>query len=227
MEYRIQLSDQKSPVYESRDIMAEIVAVHSRAEAVYTETKAVEVARVDGSRANMTLERCFSIMIQPWVVEVGIGRVSNQSANRVWRLVLELFPLKVPKVQRSCQYWKWAKRVDDKKPTREMLTLAPLRGKKRKKREPCVSRDVKHAPSWLQPEYFRVNGQDEPASAELRVASDTDISKRQQLPVSWWLWTAWMLMIARLLILDSYSLSNRTSTPVTTLWSMVLPSSER
>ena len=118
MEYRIQLSDQKSPVHESRDIMAEIVAVHSRAEAVPTETKAVEVARVDVSRANMTLERCFSIMMQPCVVEVGIGRVSNQSANRVWRLVLELVPLKVPKVQRSSQNWKWANRVDDKKPTR-------------------------------------------------------------------------------------------------------------
>ena len=34
-------------------------------------------------------------------------------------------------------------------------------------------------------------------------------------------------MMARLLILESYSLSNRTSTPITTLWSMVLPSSER
>ena len=34
-------------------------------------------------------------------------------------------------------------------------------------------------------------------------------------------------MMARLLILESYSLSNRTSTPVTTLWSLVLPSSER
>ena len=227
MEYRIQLSDQKSPVHESRDIMAEIVAVHSRAEAVPTETKAAEVARVDVSRANMTLERCFSIMMQPCVVEVGIGRVSNQSANRVWRLVLELVPLKVPKVQRSSQYWKWAKRVDDKKPTRETLTLASFRRKKRKKQEPWVPRDVKHKLSWSQPEELRVNGQDEPAGVELRVASDTDISKRQQLTVSWWLWTAWMLMMARLLILESYSLSNRTSTPITTLWSMVLPSSER
>ena len=34
-------------------------------------------------------------------------------------------------------------------------------------------------------------------------------------------------MMARLLILESYSLSNRTSTPVTTRWSLVLPSSER
>ena len=227
MEYRIQLSDQKSPVHESRDIMAEIVAVHSRAEAVPTETKAVEVARVDVSRAIMTLERCFSIKMQPCVVEVGIGRVSNQSANRVWRLVLELVPLKVPKVQRSSQYWKWAKRVDDKKPTRETLTLASFRRKKRKKQEPWVPKGVKHKLSWLQPEDSRVNGQDEPASVELRVASATDISKRQQLPVSWWLWTAWMLLMARLLILESYSLSNRTSTPVTTLWSLVLLSSER
>ena len=51
------------------------------------------------------------------------------------------------------------------------------------KREPWVSRDVKNVPSWSQPEYLRVNGQDEPASVELRVASDTDTSKRQQLPV--------------------------------------------
>ena len=97
----------------------------------------------------------------------------------------------------------------------------------RKKQEPWVPRDVEHKLSWSQPEELRVNGQDEPAGVELRVASDTDISKRQQLTVSWWLWTAWMLMMARLLILESYSLSNRTSTPITTLWSMVLPSSER
>ena len=147
------------------------------------------VDRVGAYRANTTLERCFSIMIQPCLVEVGIGRVSNQ--------------------------------------TRETLTLASFRRKKRKKQEPWVPRGVKHKLSWLQPEDSRVNGQDEPASVELRVASGTDISKRQQLPVSWWLWTAWMLMMARLLILESYSLSNRTSTPVTTLWSLVLPSSER
>ena len=128
-------------------------------------------------------------MIQPCVVEVGIGRVSNQ--------------------------------------TRETLTLASFRRKKQKKQEPWVPRGVKNKLSWLQPEDSRVNGQDEPVSVELRVASGTDISKRQQLPVSWWLWTAWMLMMARLLILESYSLSNRTSTPVTTLWLLVLPSSER
>ena len=147
------------------------------------------VDRVGAYRANMTLERCFSTMIQPCVVEVGIGRVSNQ--------------------------------------TRETLTLASFRRKKRKKQEPWIPRGVKHKLSWLQPEDSRVNGQDEPASVELRVASSTDISTRQQLQVSWWLWTAWMLMMAHLLISESYSLSNRTSTPVTTLWSLVLPSSER
>ena len=34
-------------------------------------------------------------------------------------------------------------------------------------------------------------------------------------------------MVTRWLILDSYTLSNRTSTPVTNLWSMVLPSAQR
>ena len=113
--------------------------------------KVMAVDRVEAYRASMTLERCFSIMIQPCVVEVGIGRVSNQSANCVWRLALELFPLKVPEVRRSCQYWKkLAKRVDDKKPTRETLTLASFRRKKRKKQEPWVPRGVKHKLSWLQ-----------------------------------------------------------------------------
>ena len=188
-ERRIQLTDQKSQVSEPNEIRTGSVAVLYWKEAVSREMKVMAVDRVGAYRANMTLERCFSIMIQPCVVEVGIGRVSNQ--------------------------------------TRETLTLASFRRKKRKKQEPWVPRGVKHKLSWLQPEDSRVNGQDEPASVELRVASGTDISKRQQLPVSWWLWTAWMLMMARLLILESYSLSNRTSTPVTTLCSLVLPSSER
>ena len=188
-ERRIQLTDQKSLVSEPNEIRTGSVAVLYWKEAVSREMKVMAVDRVEAYRASMTLERCFSIMIQPCVVEVGIGRVSNQ--------------------------------------TRETLTLASFRRKKRKKQEPWVPRGVKHKLSWLQPEDSRVNGQDEPASVELRVASGTDISKRQQLPVSWWLWTAWILMMALLLILESYSLSNRTSTPVTTLWSLVLPSSER
>ena len=188
-ERRIQLTDQKSLVSEPNEIRTGSVAVLVWKKAVSREMKVMAVDRVGAYRANMTLERCFSIMIQPCVVEVGTGRVSNQ--------------------------------------TRETLTLASFRRKKRKKQEPWVPRGVKHKLSWLQPEDSRVNGQDEPASVELRVASGTDISKRQQLPVSWWLWTAWMLMMARLLILESYSLSNRTSTPVTTLWSLVLPSFER
>ena len=49
VEYRIQLSDQKSPLYESRDIMAEVDAVHLKAEAVSTETKVVQVARVEAN----------------------------------------------------------------------------------------------------------------------------------------------------------------------------------
>ena len=188
-ERRIELTDQKSLVSEPNEIRTGSVALLYWKEAVSREMKVMAVDRVGAYRSNMTLERCFSIMIQPCVVEVGIGRVSNQ--------------------------------------TRETLTLAYFRRKKRKKQEPWVPRGVKHKLSWLQPEDSRVNGQDEPASVELRVASGTDISKRQQLPVSWWLWTAWMLMMARLLILESYSLSNRTSTPVTTRWSLVLPSSER
>ena len=188
-ERRIQLTDQKSLVSEPNEIRTGSVAVLYWKEAVSREMKVMAVDRVGAYRANMTLERCFSIMIQPCVVEVGIGRVSNQ--------------------------------------TREMLTLASFRRKKRKKQEPWVPRGLKHKLIWLQAEDSRVNGQDEPASVELRVASGTDISKKQQLPVSWWLWTACMLMMARLLILESYSLSNRTSTPVTTLWSLVLPSSKR
>ena len=187
-ERRIQLTDQKSLVSEPNEIRTRSVAVLYWKEAVSREMKVMAVARVEAYRVSMTLERCFSIMIQPCVVEVGIGRVSNQ--------------------------------------TRETLTLASFRRKKRKKQEPWVPRGVKHKLSWLQPEDSRVNGQDEPASVELRVASGTNISKTQQLPVSWWSWTASMLMIARLLILESYSLPNRTSMPVTTLWSLVLPSSE-
>ena len=186
---RIQLTDQKSLVSEPNEIRTGSVAVLYWKEAVSREMKVMAVDRVGAYRANMTLERCFSIMIQQCEVEVGIGRVSNQ--------------------------------------TKETLTLASFRRKKRKKHEPWVPRGVKHKLSWLQPEHSRVNRQDEPASVELRVASGTDISKRQQLPVSWWLWTTWMLMMARLLILESYSLLNRISTPVTTLWSLVLPSSER
>ena len=188
-ERRIQLTDQKSLVSEPNEIGTGSVAVLYWKEAVSREMKVMAVDRVVAYRANMTLERCFSIMIQPCVVEVGIRRGSNQ--------------------------------------TRETLTFASFRRKKRKKQEPWVPRGVKHKLSWLQPEDSRVNGQDEPASVELRVASDTDISKRQQLTVSWWLWTAWMLMMARLLILEIYALSNRTSTPVTTLGSLILPSSER
>ena len=189
-ERRIQLTDQKSLVSEPNEIRTGIVAVLYWKEAVSREMKVMAVDRVGAYRANMTLEKCFSIMIQPCVVEVGNGRVSNQ--------------------------------------TRETLTLASFRQKKRKKQEPWVPRGVKHKLSWLQPKDSRVDGQDEPASVEFRVASGTDISETTVTSlISWWLWTAWMLMMARLLILESYSLSNRTSTPVTTLWSLVLPSSER
>ena len=83
-ERRIQLTDQKSLVSEPNEIKTGSVGVLNWKEAVSRETKVTAVDKVEAYRANMTLERCFSIMIQPCVVEVGIGRVSNQSANCVF-----------------------------------------------------------------------------------------------------------------------------------------------
>ena len=111
-EYRIQLSDQKSSFYESIDIMTEVVVVQLKAEAVSTETKAVEVVRVESNRTDVTQELCSSITLQPSAVEIGMGQIPYQSAYHVWKLVRKLSFVKVPRVHQCRQAWEWMNKVD-------------------------------------------------------------------------------------------------------------------
>ena len=212
LEYWIQLYDQRSPVLEVRDFKAKSVAVHLRKEAVYIETKGMQVITEEANRAEMTLERCSTLALRPSAVEVGMGQTPYQSAYHVGKLVSELSFVKVPRVHQSRQSWEWMIKFDQGGPLGEIRTTA--RNQSQMKQQPWVLRDVKHALSRLKPEVLRVNGQDEPARVELQVANDTDISKRQQLPVSWWWWATWILMMARLLNLGSHTLLNKSSTPV-------------
>ena len=225
LEYWIQLYDQRSPVLGARDFKAKSVAVHLRKEAVYIETKGMQVTTEEANRAEMTLESCSTLALRPSAVEVGMGQTPHQSAYHVWKLVPELSFVKVPRVHQSRQSWESMIKFDQGGPLGEIRTTA--RNQSQMKQQPWVSRDMKHPLSRPKPELLRVNGQDEPARVELQVASDTDISKRQELPVSWWLCAAWILMMARLLNLGGHTLLNKSSTPVATFSSTSLSLSER
>ena len=75
LEYWIQLYDQRSPVLEVRDFKAKSVAVHLRKEAVYIETKGMQVITEEANRAEMTLERCSTLALRPSAVEVNYSNI--------------------------------------------------------------------------------------------------------------------------------------------------------